>query len=119
MTMLTLPAYVFHKRMRVGPRNAFACQQSRLTFPPPAVSRQAAVLLYHAMAGNDERHWVGSACVGHGAHGFRLADSLGNLRIAAGLSAGNPAQGCPHELLKGRSPDVQGDDVQRDTRRAE
>lgn len=64
-------------------------------------SAQFAVGSNDAMAGNKQWHRIGSASGADGATGVRAADLAGNLAVAAGLAAGDFAQGLPHLPLKG------------------
>lgn len=69
-------------------------------------SREAAQLAatgYDAMAGNDERNWIGAARATHGAERVGGADGRGNFRIASGLAARNLLQRPPNAPLKIRS----------------
>src|SRR6266566_93727 len=90
-------------------RAALFGEQGCLALHAPAISRQASILLHHAMARDHQRNWIGSACVGHRAYRFRTADGLGDFSITARFSGWDAPESVPHQLLKRRALNVQRD----------
>ncbi len=60
-----------------------------------------AVAADHPMAGDDQGGAVHGAGIGHGAHGLRPADRLGDLAVGRGAAIGDLLQRAPDPPLKG------------------
>ena len=83
-------------------------EQRALALDAAAIAGQRPIRPDHAVAGDRHGDWVRGAGAGHGAHRFRRADRLGNLRIARGRADRDAAERVPHAMLKGGAADVEG-----------
>src|SRR6516225_7307346 len=84
------------------------CEQRTLPLDAAGIAGQRPVGSDHAMTGDCHGDAVRAACPRHGAHSLRLADGLGDLRIACRRADRNAAERVPHAMLKRSSADVQG-----------
>src|SRR5262245_54267019 len=87
--------------------SGFALQEPPLALRAQAVAAELAVAADDAVAGYDERHWVGGAGMANGALGVRLTNGVRDLAVAAGLAKRNPAQFLPYTALEGGGADIE------------
>src|SRR5262249_53119920 len=61
------------------------------------------------MAGDGDRQGIGPASLGHGTHGLRLPDSLGDVGVARRRAGWYLTQRFPDALLEGGAADIEGE----------
>ena len=84
----------------------FFLEEAALARRSPAVAAEGPIGPDHSMARHHERQAVARAGAGHGPHGLRLSDGLGDLGVGAGLAIRDLLQRAPHAPLEGRGRDV-------------
>src|SRR3989449_9947333 len=85
----------------------FTVEEGTLALDAPAVARERAVVAHDPVAGNGDRDRVRRASLPDGAHGFRRADALRDLRVRHRGAGRDLAQRLPDALLKGGAAHIE------------
>ena len=87
----------------------FQAQQSALPLQPPAIASQPAVAANDPVAGDDQRHRIGSAGAGHRPGAARIAQGGCQACVGKGLPERNRLDPGPDGPLKRRSARIEGE----------
>src|SRR2546426_837315 len=89
------------RRRTASSGSRFTIEEGALALDAPAVARKRTVVAHDPVAGDGDRDRVRRASLRDGAHGFRQADALCDLRVGHRRAGRNLAQCLPDALLKG------------------